>query len=172
MLLTISGLATSFNDRAAQHLLASKASPQLWRVMSAPLAHVMYVEDEPDIQSIVKMSLETLGNIRVDVFDTGEAALSAAPALQPQLILLDVMMPGLDGPATIAALRKLPNYQQLPFVFITAKTRPEEIAALMKLGALAVLPKPFEPLLLANELNRLWRQFCQRQQPTSNQEAK
>lgn len=129
--------------------------------MTTELQHLIYVEDEPDIQSIVKLALETLGNMSVDVFSSGEEALKHAPDLSPQMVLLDVMMPGMDGPATMTALKSLPNYGSLPYIFITAKNRPEEVKDLMNMGAFRVLPKPFDPLMLATELKSLWRQFQQ-----------
>ena len=74
----------------------------------------------------------------------------------PDLILLDVMMPEMDGPDTLAALRKLPETQTTPIIFLTAKVQPDEVARFRELGALGVISKPFEPMALADEVRQVW----------------
>ena len=120
------------------------------------LTRILFVEDDPDIQAVVRLSLESLGGFSVSVCNSGAEALQAALEFAPQLILLDVMMPEMDGPATIQALRELPGLAEIPFVFLTAKTQPADTGRLLGLGALAVIPKPFDPMELPRTLLQLW----------------
>ncbi|MFC4159320.1 response regulator [Chitinimonas lacunae] len=124
--------------------------------MPAPLTRILYVEDEPDIQAVAKLALEAVGGYTVHACSSGRDALQAMEEFRPQLALLDVMMPGMDGPAKLEQLRLLPHGMRLPVVFMTAKVQPEEVLALKKLGALAVIPKPFDPLQLAAQVNAIW----------------
>jgi two-component system OmpR family response regulator len=110
---------------------------------------VLYVEDDPDIQMVAQMALEVVGGLKLRSCTSGQEALDAATTCQPDLILLDVMMPGLDGPATLAQLRKLPNTASTPVVFMTAKVQTAEVAYYKTLGALGVIAKPFDPMQLA-----------------------
>ncbi|MBK1649708.1 response regulator [Rhabdochromatium marinum] len=120
------------------------------------LNRVLYVEDEPDIQAVAKIALEAVGGFTVKICSSGEEALAVAEDFAPDMILLDVMMPGMDGPSTLAALRQHPALARTPVAFMTAKVQPQEIAQLKSLGALDVIPKPFEPMQLANQVRALW----------------
>ena len=102
------------------------------------------------------MALEMLGDFEVFAFSSGDAAIKAAPASAPDLLLLDVMMPGMDGPQTLDELRDIPSYAGRPAVFFTAKASSEENKRLRSLGAKDVLAKPFDPEHLAAALNRIW----------------
>ena len=124
--------------------------------MMPPLKTILYVEDEPDIRTIAQMALESLGGFKVELCGSGEEAVDRAPNFAPELILLDVMMPGMDGPATFRALRALPGTAETPVIFMTAKTQTHEVAALIELGAIGVIPKPFDPIALADQINALW----------------
>lgn len=121
------------------------------------LTRILYVEDDPDIQAVVRLSLESLGGFTVYVSNSGSEALQAAPEFAPELILLDVMMPDMDGPTTIQALREIPGMAEIPFVFLTAKTQPADTARYLGLGALRVIPKPFDPTELPQTLLDLWK---------------
>ncbi len=121
-----------------------------------PLERILYVEDEPDIQAVGKIALEAVGGFTLEVCSDGNEALRKAPGFAPQLILLDVMMPGLDGPATFEGLRKLPETANVPIVFLTAKTQASEVAKLRDLGALEVLTKPFDPMTLSDQVRSIW----------------
>ncbi|HEX4911588.1 MAG TPA: response regulator [Permianibacter sp.] len=125
--------------------------------MSESLARVVYVEDEPDIQAIVRIALEAIGGMKVTVFSSGQEAIARAAEAQPQLLVLDVMMPGLDGPGTLRLLREQSALRDVPVIFMTAKAQPQEIAALQQQGAIAVISKPFDPMDLAAELRQHWR---------------
>lgn len=123
-----------------------------------PLNRILYVEDEEDIQKVARVALETLGKFELKICSSGEEALEVAEAYAPDLLLLDVMMPGMDGPATLDALRKIPALQDTPALFMTAKVQPQEIAHFKSLGALDVLAKPFEAMKLADQIREVWNQ--------------
>jgi two-component system, OmpR family, response regulator len=120
------------------------------------LQRILYVEDDPDIQQIAVMVLETIAGFNLKACSSGAEALEYAIAFQPDLILLDVMMPGMDGPETLRELRKLPQLQQTPTVFMTAKVQPQEVQEYLAMGALGVIAKPFDPMSLADELRSIW----------------
>ena len=120
------------------------------------LSRVLYVEDEPDIQAVARIALQTVGGFTVQICSSGEEALREVKAFGPDLILLDVMMPGMDGPGTLLALRATPGLEQVPVIFMTAKVQPSEVAQYKSLGALDVIPKPFNPMTLAEQVRRIW----------------
>lgn len=124
--------------------------------MTETLTRILYVEDEPDIQTVARLALETLGGFTVEICSSGNEALSRAPSFQPQLILLDVMMPGMDGPSTLKMLRGLPQFASTPVIFMTAKVQPSEVAHYLGLGAVDVIPKPFDPMILSNQIQVIW----------------
>lgn len=124
--------------------------------MTEPLTRILYVEDEPDILTVARLALETLGGFTVEICSSGNEALSRAPIFQPQLILLDVMMPGMDGPSTLKMLRGLPQFASTPVIFMTAKVQPSEVAHYLWLGAVDVIPKPFDPMILSNQIQVIW----------------
>ncbi len=121
-----------------------------------PLTRILMVEDEADIQVIARLALEAVGGFTVSVCGSGAEALARGPSFSPDLVLLDVMMPGLDGPGTLHALREDPAMGDVPVVFMTAKVQPQEIATLKSLGALGVIPKPFDPLTLSSTIRSIW----------------
>jgi two-component system OmpR family response regulator len=120
------------------------------------LSRIMYVDDEPDIRTIVDLVLHTLEGFSVTLCASGAEALQRAPEILPQLVLLDVMMPGMDGPETFRALRALPATSAVPVVFVTAKVQPVEVARFRGLGAADVIAKPFDPLALAGQVRAIW----------------
>ena len=124
--------------------------------MTASLSRILYVEDEPDIQAVAKLALEAIGGFTVAICSSGQEALEKAPAYAPQLILLDVMMPGMDGPTTLKALRQLPGLAATPVVFMTAKVQPQEVQEYKGMGALDVIAKPFDPMTLAATVSGIW----------------
>ncbi|WP_347331013.1 response regulator [Marinimicrobium locisalis] len=120
------------------------------------LQRILYVEDEPDIRAIAQIALESLGGFELKVCSSGEEALNEVEAFKPDLLLLDVMMPGMDGPRTLAALRRLPVTANTPAIFMTAKVRPNEIDHLKSCGAIEVIPKPFDPVALSEQVRAIW----------------
>ncbi|MCW8853283.1 MAG: response regulator [Gammaproteobacteria bacterium] len=122
------------------------------------LNKIMYVEDQPDIQMVAKVALESVGGFEVLICSGGEEALEKVKDFNPQLILLDVMMPGMDGPTTKTELGKLPEIAAIPVVFMTAKIQPAEVAEYKEMGALDVIPKPFDPMTLSDQIREIWNQ--------------
>ena len=120
------------------------------------LERILCVEDEEDIRKIQLIALESLGGFKVLACASGVEAIQGAAAFAPQLILLDVMMPGMDGPTTLKSLRTLPGLEQTPVIFVTAKVQPDEISYYKELGALEVISKPFDPMTLASQLREIW----------------
>lgn len=122
-----------------------------------PLKHILYVEDDADIRTIAQLALEMVGGYTLKICASGQEALDAVAAgYRPDLILLDVMMPGLDGPGTLSGLRRLPPTMEAPAIFMTAKVQASEIAYYKSLGAIGVLAKPFDPMQLAAQVRQLW----------------
>jgi two-component system, OmpR family, response regulator len=119
---------------------------------------VLYVDDEQDIRMIVRTALCLLAGLDTHVAHSGEVAIDMAYELRPDLIVLDVMMPGLDGPSTLRRIRESPLIADIPVIFMTAKVLPSEITDLLKLGAIGVIPKPFDPLKLGDRLMALWNE--------------
>lgn len=126
--------------------------------MSDSLNKILHVEDEVDIQDVTRMALEAVGGLTVRTCGDGEEALSAAPEFKPDLFLLDVMMPGMDGPETFQALQKLPGFEETPAIFMTAKVMEVEVARFRELGALGVIAKPFDPMTLSDQIRSLWEE--------------
>ncbi|MEF8733734.1 MAG: response regulator [Candidatus Accumulibacter meliphilus] len=124
--------------------------------MSASLQRILYVEDEVDIRTVAKLALEAVGGFEVEVAASGDEALLRVRDFAPDLLLLDVMMPGMDGPATLRALRAQAQTEFVPAIFMTARALPGEVAALKAEGALGVITKPFDPLALADQLRMFW----------------
>ncbi len=115
---------------------------------------VLYIEDNADIREVTEFALEHEGFTLVSCAN-GQDALDKAPELRPDLILLDVVMPGLDGPTTLQKLREFPHLAETPAIFMTAIIQPVEIEQLLAMGARGVIGKPFDPLTLNNEIRTL-----------------
>ncbi len=128
--------------------------------MNSPLKKIMLVEDDPDIQLITRLSLEVGGGYDVRVCASGAEAVQSARAYAPDLILLDMMMPGMDGLAAMDALRKLPEMGATPIVFYTADTQDQVRQNLLRHGALGVITKPVEPNALVEQIRGLWQRFA------------
>ncbi|MCE3043943.1 response regulator [Legionella sp. 16cNR16C] len=123
------------------------------------LSSILYAEDEADIREIAQVALEDLGNFKVIFCHDGYEVIEAAKGIIPDLVLLDVMMPGMDGPSTLIELRKLPRYTDIPAIFMTAKIQPEEVEQYKSLGAVDVIAKPFDPMTLASDIRAIWDQL-------------
>jgi CheY-like chemotaxis protein len=115
---------------------------------------VLIVDDEPDIRRIARLSLSRLGGMEVVEAESGPSGVRQATLERPDAILLDVMMPGMDGPATLETLRTLPETANIPVLFLTAKVMPSEQERLRSLGARAVLAKPFDVQILPDLVRR------------------
>ena len=128
--------------------------------MTAPsLTRILLVEDDPDIQTVACLALKAVGGFTVEVCSSGSEAIQKAPIFAPDLILLDVMMPGMDGMTTLKALRELPPTFSTTVIFLTAKVQTHEVVYYKQLGVLDVIAKPFDPMTLSATLHRMWSKY-------------
>ena len=130
-------------------------------MLDSDLTSILYVEDDLHVRTTAKLVLEVIGKIAVRECSSGREALLAAKDFHPDLILLDVMMPDLDGFATLELLRTMPHLADTPALFVTSLAAPDDIARYMKAGAIGVIPKPLVPLRLAGQVRALWEQRLQ-----------
>ena len=121
------------------------------------LNRICYVEDDPDIQRIVRMSLERIGKMTVEVVGDPTRAVEAITAFKPDLVMLDWMMPIMDGPAVLRKMREHAELKDLPVVFITAKASQRELDELRAMGAVGAISKPFSPKDLPGQLRAIWQ---------------
>lgn len=124
-----------------------------------PLNRICYVEDDEDIQRIVRMSLERIGKMTVAVVGDPTKAIDAIIAFKPDLVMLDWMMPVMDGPALFRHMKTRPETSSLPVVFITAKAAQRDLDELASLGAAGTISKPFSPKDLPDQLRAIWRKL-------------
>ena len=124
--------------------------------MPDTLHHILHVEDAPAIRRIVALALGRVGGFEVRSAESGAEALHMLSQALPQLLLLDVMMPDMDGPMLLSQLRARDDTATLPVMFMTAKGSDDERAHLRQLGAVAVLEKPFDPMTLAAVVRQHW----------------
>jgi CheY-like chemotaxis protein len=116
---------------------------------------VLLVDDEDDIRAVGQIALEDVGGWRTLLAGSGVEAVEIALRERPDVVLLDVMMPGTDGPTTLGLLRGRPETAATPIIFLTAKVQKPEVARLLELGAKGVLAKPFDPMTLADDVRRV-----------------
>jgi CheY-like chemotaxis protein len=121
------------------------------------LRRVLFVDDQPDMQMVARVALAQVGGFEVEICGSGGAALEKVSEFEPDLILLDVRMPGMDGPETLAELRARPESEAIPVVFLTGDAQPDDVERLLALGAVDVLAKPFDPMTLADEVRAVWQ---------------
>lgn len=124
--------------------------------MNRPLRRVLAVDDDPDILSVVELALRTLGGLDVVTASSGTEALTILTKDTFDIVLLDVMMPGIDGLETLQAIRSNPRTSDLPVVLMTARVKLYEHNSEQPAGVLAVIPKPFDPVTLPRRLQTLW----------------
>lgn len=121
-----------------------------------PLKRILHVEDVPSIQLVTRIALERVGQFEVLSCATGREALEKVAAFGPQLILLDVMLPDMDGPETLRQLGQRLDLKEVPVVFLTGNIDSQRLEELRQLGARDVLSKPFDPLQLPARLEAIW----------------
>jgi two-component system, OmpR family, response regulator len=126
-------------------------------MMPPPLRTLLYVDDDADIREIVQMALTLDGDLTVHCSDGGERALLKMRIERPDLVVLDVMMPGMDGPTILARMRDDADLRGIPVIFMTAKASPQDAARLRELSAIGVIAKPFDPMALGAQVKTLWR---------------
>lgn len=125
--------------------------------MSDEPIRVLYADDEEDILDVATLALEMVGGLTVTTCRDGFQAVAAARASPPDLIMLDVMMPGMDGPTAMSQIRADPKLGDIPVILLTARVRGPEVREYMALGADGVISKPFDPMSLADEVRAIWR---------------
>ena len=123
---------------------------------ATPLSRIFYAEDDEDIQRIVRMSLERIGKMTVRVEIDPLKAIDGIKEFKPDLVMLDWMMPGMDGPTILKKMRESPETAAYPVVFITAKATQKDHAELVALGAAGIISKPFAPMELPKQLKEIW----------------
>jgi CheY-like chemotaxis protein len=124
--------------------------------MAEPLRKILYLEDDPLIAELALMALEDLGGLTVRHCCSGREAIDAAAGFAPQLLLFDVMLPGMDGPQTFDQIKGLATCADVPVIFMTAKAQKHQEQAYLDLGACGVIAKPFDPIFLADQVQTLW----------------
>lgn len=113
---------------------------------------ILIIDDEDDIREVAALSLETVAGWEVAMASSGAQGLARAAEYRPDAILLDVMMPGMDGPSTFRELRRNPATSQIPVVLLTAKVQSTDQRRFADLGVEAVLFKPFDPMTLSTQI--------------------
>lgn len=120
------------------------------------LKKILVIDDDEDVLKIIEYCLSSISQFELKCVLSGEEGIQAALEMNPDLILLDVMMPKMDGTATLQAIRLIPKLQLTPVIFITAKAQKKEIEDYLKLGAADVIIKPFDPLMLSQTILQIW----------------
>jgi CheY-like chemotaxis protein len=123
------------------------------------LKRVLFVDDDEGIRRVAQITLTRIGKLDVLLAKSGKEALELLQSERPDLILLDVMMPGMDGPAVLEKLRQNPDTASIPVIFLTAKIQKHEVEEYSQLGACGVISKPFEPTELAEQVRQLYNTF-------------
>lgn len=120
------------------------------------LKKILYAEDEPDVQTVVELTIQTMSNYEIKICNNGKELLESIEAYNPDLILLDVMMPEMDGPTTFKHLQSNEKTKDIPVIFMTAKAQIHEVEIFKEIGALGVITKPFDPMSLCDEIRAIW----------------
>lgn len=123
------------------------------------LKKILYAEDEPDVQTVVELTVQALSDYEIKICDNGRILLDNVEEYSPDLILLDVMMPEMDGPTTLKALQSNEKTKKIPVIFMTAKAQAHEVENFQQEGILGVITKPFDPMLLCSEIDKIWGEF-------------
>jgi len=119
---------------------------------------ILYAEDQKDIQIVAKYALESIASFDLKICNNGQEALDAIQDFSPDLLLLDVMMPVMDGLTVLKELKQHNELKNIPVIFMTAKILPNEVSELMDLGAVGVITKPFDPMTLGDEIRNIYKQ--------------
>lgn len=119
----------------------------------------MLADDEPDILEISKIAIETIGGYEVAVYTSGKELLEQLIAFEPDLIVVDVLMPDLTGPQVLEELRRVPEYANTPVVYLTGVMQREGVDDLRATGVVDIILKPFDPMTLADRLEAIWKEF-------------
>lgn len=126
-------------------------------IMSTGLRRILCIDDDEDILILAQMSLESVGGFDVKICTNAIDAIDIAQEFLPDYILIDYMMPNMDGPAALEAFRSIPALENTPVAFMTARAAPEEVESYLAIGANAVIAKPFDPMNLAEQVRASWQ---------------
>lgn len=127
--------------------------------MGRKLKHITCIDDDNDILQVARLCLEHMGGFSVTCFGSPREAIDRIGVVRPDLVLLDVMMPELDGLRTLDCLRAQVRLHEVPIAFMSARVQPHEVADYRARGADGVIPKPFDPAQLAGQVNGIWSEF-------------
>lgn len=127
--------------------------------MTKKLKRILYIDDDEDILIIAKLALEKIGGFCVQTYKDGTEIVSYAEKFKPDVILLDVMMPVINGSSALELIKKNDSLKDIPVIFMTAKERSGELSHYLSTGVAGIIPKPFDPMSLSNEISILWRQL-------------
>lgn len=120
------------------------------------LKRILYAEDEIDVQTVVELTIQTMSDYQIKICNNGQELLEQVEEYKPDLILLDVMMPEMDGPTTFKNLQENEKTKEIPVIFMTAKAQVHEVENFRATGALGVITKPFDPMSLCDEILEIW----------------
>jgi len=123
---------------------------------SITLQRILLADDEPDILEIARIALETVGGFEVSVCTSGETLLDRLSEFEPDLVIVDVLMPDMTGPEVFEEIRR-PEFDELPVVYLTGVIQEEELNGLHETGVADVILKPFDPMTLADRINGIWK---------------
>ena len=135
------------------------ADPGSNRSTMEALKRILHIEDDESIRMITSVTLESVGNLDVCSCESGFEGLEQFPVFKPQVVLLDVMMPELDGPGTLEELKKRFDLGEIMVIFMTAKVQQEELDHFRSIGGFDVIEKPFDPMALSGKIQQCWEQF-------------
>ena len=121
------------------------------------LQRILLADDEPDILEIARIALETVGGFEVSVCSSGKKLLERLSEFEPDLVIVDVLMPDMTGPEVFEEIRKRPEFDEIPVIYLTGVIQEEELDDLHKAGIADVILKPFDPMTLADRVNRIWK---------------
>lgn len=122
------------------------------------LKKILYAEDEPDVQTIVELTISSMSNYEIKICENGKRLLECVEEYKPDLILLDVMMPEMDGITTFKNLQESPSTKDIPVIFVTAKAQVHEVGKFKEIGSWGVITKPFRVMSLCDEIREIWDQ--------------
>jgi CheY-like chemotaxis protein len=122
--------------------------------MLVTVRHILIIDDEDDIREVASLSLEAVAGWKVSTANSASQGIAVAPGLQPDAILMDVMMPGMDGPTAFRAMQAVASIAHIPVILLTAKVQAQDQRRFADLGVAAVLFKPFDPLQLATQISK------------------
>ena len=123
------------------------------------LKKILYAEDDTDIQTIVSTIIEAMSPYDLKICYNGRILLDCVEEFEPDLILLDVMMPEMNGPDTFKKLTENPKTKDIPVIFMTAKAQVHEVKAMLESGILGIITKPFDPMQLVASIDEYWKEY-------------